>query len=249
MHGASEIALARFTVVAPVARRILHILGQQPVGHQQAAEGGFEFDDEIAEDARIQLQVLFGLEARQNLQRERGAGAMHERRQKSAFHMLAPFPGNLLRPQSGQPCLLPQLFGLRPMAGGDENFAAQHHRHGDVAHLGDAEPGHRLLQRNDRGARPQRRRIRHPHDLPGKRRVGLDQARELGCVGHLLRGEFGQLRAHSRQRRDALRTARGVAQVGARRLGVQGGQDNCGLETHCTPLARTGLSIALRIDL
>jgi hypothetical protein len=64
-----------------------------------------------------------------------------------------------------------------------------------------------LLQRNDGRPRPQSRRIRDPHDLAGERRIGLNQARELGRVGDLLRRELRELRAHSRQRRDALRTA------------------------------------------
>jgi len=34
MDGAGEIALTRFPVVAPVARRVLHVFGQEPVVHQ-----------------------------------------------------------------------------------------------------------------------------------------------------------------------------------------------------------------------
>ena len=34
MDGTGEIALTRFPVVAPVARRVLHVFGQEPVVHQ-----------------------------------------------------------------------------------------------------------------------------------------------------------------------------------------------------------------------
>ena len=68
---------------------------------------------------------------------------------------------------------------------------------------------------------------------PGERRIGLNQARQLSRIGRLLRGEFGELRADPRQRRDGLRAADGFAQIVARRLGVQGGQNNGGFETHC----------------
>ena len=54
--------------------------------------------------------------------------------------MLAAFARDFLGPKPRQPCLPPQLFGFRFMAGSFEYLAAQHHRHRDIAHFRDAEP-------------------------------------------------------------------------------------------------------------
>src|ERR1700679_2334722 len=53
VHGSGKVAVVRLAIVAPIARGILDILGEQPAAHQQTAEGGFEFDDEIAEGACV----------------------------------------------------------------------------------------------------------------------------------------------------------------------------------------------------
>ena len=76
------------------------------------------------------------------------------------------------------------------MTGGIEDLAAQHHRGGDVADFGDAEPGDRLLQRHDGRARAQRRGIRDSHDLAGQGRIGLNQLGELRRIGDFAGGEL-----------------------------------------------------------
>jgi hypothetical protein len=118
------------------------------------------------------------------------------------------------------------------MAGRIENFAAQHHGHGDVAKLSHPEPRDGLLQRDDGGARPQRGGVRDAHDLAGKDWIGLNQPRQLRGVGGLLSRELGELCADPRQRRNRLRSVQGFAKIRARSLTVKRGQNNCGFETH-----------------
>ncbi len=205
VHGAGEVGVRGIAVVAPTARPALHIFGQPPVVHQQSSERGLEFRHQVGEGARIHDRALRRLELGQNFQRQCGAGAMHQRGEKGAFHMLAALAGDLLGPQPREPRLAPQILGLGLMTGGVVYLAAQHHRGRNVAHLGDSEPGDRLLQRYDGGARAQGGGISHPHDLPGQRGVGLDQLGELRGIGGVLGGELGELGANARQRRYGLR--------------------------------------------
>ncbi len=140
MHRSCQIAVIGFSVVAPIACRILDIVGQAPAAHEQPAEARFEFNHQIGEALGVHQAALPAFESGENLQCERRAGAMHERRQERALDMLAPLARDFLRPQARQPSLAPQLLGLRLMTGSREYFAAQHHRHGDIAHFGDAQP-------------------------------------------------------------------------------------------------------------
>jgi len=123
------------------------------------------------------------------------------------------------------------------MSWGREYFAAQHDRGRNVAHLRHSEPRHRLLQGNYGRSGTQCRRIRHAHQLTRQRGIRLNQPRKRDGIGGILRGELGQLRADARHGRNILRIGQRFAQEGVGGLGMQGRNDNSGLETHFSHLS------------
>ena len=110
IDGAGQIAMAGLTVVAPVARGVLHILRQSPAAHEQPAKARLEFNHQIGEALGVHHRALLALESGENLQRQCGAGAMHERGEERALHMLAPLARDFLGPESRQPGLAPQFL-------------------------------------------------------------------------------------------------------------------------------------------
>ena len=102
MNGSGQVVMRRVSVIAPVARGVLNIIGQAPIAHQQPAEARLKFCHEIGEGFGIHDGALLRLEFREDFQCQCRAGAVHERRQERTLDVLAPFARDLLGPEAGQ---------------------------------------------------------------------------------------------------------------------------------------------------
>jgi hypothetical protein len=107
MHGSRQVAMRGISVIAPVARGVLNVIGQPPIAHQQPAEARLKFCHEIGKRFGIHDGALLRLELREDFQCQCRAGAVHQRGQECTLDVLAPFACDLLGPQARQPCFAP----------------------------------------------------------------------------------------------------------------------------------------------